>query len=85
LVTVTVEAGVGWRSGLRALIGGLGGELAAYGGDVGEASLASALVEPELKGELGHRQQAELLGCGCWSLTRCHSAIVSNGCDTVVA
>jgi hypothetical protein len=63
-VALTVETSVGCWRGLLALIGGLGGELAAYGGNVGEAALAGALVEPELQGELGNSQQAELLGSG---------------------
>ena len=65
-------------------IGTFLGELAADGGDVGEAALASALVEPELHGKLGHGQQAELLGSGGVSVTRCHSGIIAKGCDTVV-
>jgi hypothetical protein len=66
------------------MIGALGGELAADGRDVGEPALASALIEPELEGQLGDRQQSELLGGGLLSLTRCHSCIIANGCDTVV-
>ena len=64
--------------------GGLGGELAADGRNVGEPALASALIEPELEGQLGDRQQCELLGGGLLSLTRCHSGIIAKGCDTVV-
>ena len=84
LVTATVEVGVDCRCRWRAQIGGLGGELAADGRNMGEPALASALVEPELKGKLGNRQQAELLGSGWGSLTRCHSGIIAKGCDTVV-
>ena len=64
--------------------GGLRGELAADGRDVGETALASALIEPELKRQFGDRQQGELLGCGLLSLTRCHGRIIAKGCDTVV-
>ena len=63
--------------------GGLGGQLAADGRDVGEAAHACALVEPELDGQLGNCQQCELLGGGVLSLTLCHSCIIAKGCDTV--
>ncbi len=63
---------------------GLGGELAADGRNVGEPALASALVEPELQRQFGDRQQRELLGSGVLGLTVRHSAIVAEGCDTVV-
>ena len=64
--------------------GGFGGELAADSRDVGEPALASALIEPELEGQFGDRQQCELLGGGLLSLTRCHTGIIAKGCDTVV-
>jgi hypothetical protein len=65
-------------------VGGLGGQLAANGRDVSEPSLAGALVEPELDGQLGDCQQGELLGSGLLSLTLRHSCIIAKGCDTVV-
>jgi hypothetical protein len=77
-VGVGDEGGVGWG------VGGLAGELAADGRDVGEPALASALIEPELDGQFGDCQQRELLGSGLVSLTVCHSCIIANGCDTVV-
>ena len=64
--------------------GGLRGELAADGRDVGQPALAGALIEPELQRQFGDRQQGELLGGGLLSLTRCHSRIIAKGCDTVV-
>jgi hypothetical protein len=65
------------------VIGGLGGELATNGRDVGEAAFAGSLVEPELDGLLGDRQQRELLGVGVVGRTLGHSAIIARGCDTV--
>ena len=64
-------------------IGGLFGQLAANGRNMGEPALASALVEPELEWQLGDGQQRELLGGG-WSLTGCHSAIIARGCNEVL-
>ena len=64
--------------------GGLCGELAADGRNVGEPTFAGALIEAELDGQLGDCQQRELLGGGALSLTVRHSGIVANGCDTVV-
>ena len=58
--------------------------MAADGRDVGEPALTSALIEPELQGQFGDRQQCELLGGVLLSLTRCHSGIIAKGCDTVV-
>ena len=43
-------------------IGGLGGQLAANGRNVGEAAFAGALIEAELERQLGDCQQGELLG-----------------------
>jgi len=66
-----------------ALTGGLGGELAANGRDVGETAFAGSLVEPELNRLLRDGQQRELLGFGVVSRTLGHSAIIARGCDTV--
>ena len=63
--------------------GGLGGELAADGGDVGETAFAGSLVEPELNRLLRDGQQRELLGFGVVSRTLGHSDIIARGCDTV--
>ena len=63
--------------------GGLGGELAADGRDVGEAPFAGSLIEPELNRLLREGQQRELLGFGVVSRTLGHSAIIARGCDTV--
>ena len=84
MVTVIVEGralggGVGGTGS-----GGLGGQLAADGRNVGEPTLASALIEPELERQLGDRQQCELLGGGLLGLTVCHRAIIARGCDRVV-
>ena len=76
---VIVEAG-----GRRGNGGGLGGELAADRRNVGEPALAGAPIEPELDGQLGVCQQAELLGGWVLSRTLGHSCIIANGCDTVV-
>lgn len=64
-------------------VGGLGGELAADGGDVGEPACASALVEAELQWQVGDREECELLGGGLLSLTSGHTGIIAKGCDTV--
>ena len=72
----------GGRGGLK--IGAFGGQLAANGRNVGEPTLASALVESELQWQLGDGQQRELLGGGVLRLTVRHSAIIARGCDTVV-
>jgi hypothetical protein len=61
-MTVSIEIGSLGRNVRGAHIGGLGGELATNGRYVGEPSLASALVEPELQRKLGNGQQRELLG-----------------------
>ncbi len=45
-------------------IGGLCGQLAANGRNVGESALAGALIEAELQWQLGDCQQGELLGVG---------------------
>ena len=76
---VIVEAG-----GRRGSDSGLGGELAADRRNVGEPALAGAPIEPELDGQLGVCQQAELLGGWVLSRTLGHSCIIANGCDTVV-
>ena len=64
--------------------GSLCGQLAANRRNVSEPTLAGALIEAELDGQLGDCQQRELLGGGVLSLTVRHSGIVANGCDTVV-
>lgn len=58
--------------------------MAADGGDVGETTLAGALVEPELERQLGRGKQAELLRGGVSGLGSGHSRIIAKGCDTVV-
>ena len=60
-----------------------GGELAADGRNMCEPACASALIEPELKGQFGDCKQAELFGSGMLRLTSCHSVIIAKGCDTV--
>ena len=77
-MVVAVEVGRGDR-----WVGGLGGQLAADGRDMGEAAHPCALVEPELDGQLGDCQQCELLGGGLLSLTLGHSCIIAKGCYTV--
>ncbi len=83
LVIVTIDVGGSGRGSSRA-IGGLGSQLEADGRNVGEPALASALIEPELDGQLGDSQQGELLGSGVLGWTRGHSDIIAKGCDTVV-
>jgi hypothetical protein len=61
-MTVSIEIGSLALETRGSDIDGLGGELAANGRNVGEPSLASALVEPELQRKLGNGQQRELLG-----------------------
>ncbi len=65
-------------------IGGLCGQLAANGRNVGEPALAGALIEAELQWQLGDCQQGELLGVGVLCLTLGHTGIIAKGCDTVV-
>ncbi len=83
-MVIAVERLARCRSGGGSQIGGLGGKLAANGRNVGEPTLASALVEAELQWQLGDGQQRELLGGGLLGLTVRHSAIIARGCDTVV-
>jgi len=64
-------------------LGGVGRQLTANGGDVGEAAFASSLIEPELHWLLGNGQQCELLRVVVEGRTLGHSAIIAKGCDTV--
>jgi hypothetical protein len=64
-------------------IGGFGSQLAADGRNVGQTTLARALIEAELQWQLGDCQQGELLGVGVLCLTLGHNGIIAKGCDTV--
>lgn len=74
---------VGKFVGRRGGAGGITGQLAADGRNVGEPAFASTSIESELDRQFGVCQQPELLGSGVLRLTLRHSCIIANGCDTV--
>jgi hypothetical protein len=66
-------------------VGGVGCQLAADLGDVGETTFACAPVETELHGQLGRGQQRQLLGPIGGGGSCCHVCTMTGGCHTVVA
>ena len=66
----------------------LGCKLAANGRNMSKPACAGLLIEAELHGQVGNREEGELLWggvlVGVLSLTLGHSDIIARGCDTVV-